>query len=216
MGWVYAWSYTGYIFHSLPILANMGQQFFIVRFGLLSIRSAWTASDTLCRDKPVEVLLELRRCGRRKVRQSPWPQEPYTAEDRWRTDMLPEMSTHRVDTQKAEASPRTSMCGAVCWDSLFDSKVRGANMGPFWAESIQVGPMLALRSLLSGLAFPAVGLCRWPQSIYAKNSELVKDSEHYTGVIFWTLPTICLGFCVNLKDGDDGGVFNYPKWWWTV
>ena len=106
----------------------MGQQYFIVRVGLHYIRSAWTASDALCRDKPVEGLLEFRRRGRRKCRQSAWREEPDVAEDRLRTDMLPDMSTHCVDTQKAGAS----MCSVVCWESRMFSLLDRFVGSTFW------------------------------------------------------------------------------------
>ena len=42
-----------------------------------------------------------------------------------------------------------------------DSNVHGANMGPAWVLSAQVGPMLAPRTLLSGDIFPCVYANHW-------------------------------------------------------
>ena len=54
--------------------------------------------------------------------------------------------------------PRGTFCVVILkvWflNSIDDSKVHGANMGPIWADRTQVGPMLAPWTLVSGKALP--------------------------------------------------------------
>ena len=103
------------------------------------------------------------------------------------------------------------------WGCIPDSKVHEANMGPFWGQQYQVGPMLAPWTLLSGMYSTGPFQCRWLKGyIYSScyyhhqiGSTHLSDCCHiFPWLCVWGICYIIFCYSLHIHSGKTGNLFS--------